>query len=54
MRRLGLFHAFRPQARYAMLRRVKETFQAEGVDMPYPTQVTINKTGDPPPQPAPP
>jgi hypothetical protein len=31
------------------LRRVKETFQAAGVDMPYPTQVSINKTGDPPP-----
>jgi small conductance mechanosensitive channel len=42
------------EARYAMLRRVKETFQAEGIDMPYPTQVSINKTGDPPPQPAPP
>jgi small conductance mechanosensitive channel len=39
-------------ARYAMLRRVKETFQAAGVDMPYPTQVSINKSGDPPPDPA--
>jgi small conductance mechanosensitive channel len=40
------------EARYAMLRRVKETFQAARIDMPYPTQVSINKTGDPPPQPA--
>jgi small-conductance mechanosensitive channel len=30
-------------ARYAMLRRVKETFQTAGIDMPYPTQVSINK-----------
>ncbi len=30
-------------ARYAMLRRVKETFQGAGIDMPYPTQVSINK-----------
>jgi small conductance mechanosensitive channel len=41
-------------ARYAMLRRVKETFQASGIDMPYPTQVSINRTdaaqaADPPP-----
>jgi small conductance mechanosensitive channel len=47
-------------ARYAMLRRVKESFQAAGIDMPYPTQVRINKSGDitpsgdPPPEPAPP
>jgi small conductance mechanosensitive channel len=34
-------------ARYAMLRRVKESFQASGIDMPYPTQVSINKSGDP-------
>jgi len=34
-------------ARYAMLRRVKETFQAANIDMPYPTQVSINKSGDP-------
>jgi small conductance mechanosensitive channel len=33
-------------ARYAMLRRVKETFQASGVDMPYPTQVSINRSED--------
>jgi small conductance mechanosensitive channel len=41
-------------ARYATLRRVKESFQAAGIDMPYPTQVSINKSGDAPPQPAPP
>jgi len=32
-----------------MLRRVKETFQAANIDMPYPTQVSINKSGDPEP-----
>jgi small conductance mechanosensitive channel len=37
------------EARYAMLRRVKEGFQAAGIDMPYPTQVSINKSGDPRP-----
>jgi len=40
------------EARYAMLRRVKETFQAARIDMPYPTQVSINKTVEPQPQPA--
>jgi small-conductance mechanosensitive channel len=38
--------------RYAMLRRVKESFQAAGIDMPYPTQVSINRSGDPTPAPA--